>query len=69
MQQKTKIKPCPFCGKEAVINKIESHTHMLAIMPDYDGETFIECTGCTCAVSSKIEQEAVEAWNRRINDG
>lgn len=66
---KTGLKPCPFCGGEAVIDTIEPHAHMLALLPDYGGETFIECTGCTCAIVGKTEHEAVEAWNRRTDNG
>lgn len=70
MEKKTELKPCPFCGAEAIINTIEPHTHKLAaFMPDYEGGTFIECNGCTCAVSGKTDREAVEAWNRRVDNG
>lgn len=57
---------CPFCGGKAVINTIEPHKHEFAkFMPDYGGGTFIECTGCTCAISAETEQEAISAWNKR----
>lgn len=69
MDQKTELKPCPFCGAEAVINTIEPHSHIFAPMPDYEGGTFIECTGCTCVISGGTRQEAVEAWNRRADNG
>lgn len=33
-----KLKPCPFCGGEAVMNVIEPHTHEIAtFIPDYGG--------------------------------
>ena len=63
---KIKLKPCPFCGKQAIVNTIEPHTHIFAPLPDYGGGTFIECTGCTCAISGKTETEAVDAWNKRV---
>lgn len=60
------LKPCPFCGGEAVINTIEPHKHEVAkFMPDYPGGTFIECTGCTCALSGETEEKAIKAWNTR----
>lgn len=63
------LKPCPFCGGEAVINTIEPHTHEFAtFMPDYPGSTFVECTGCTCALSGDTEEKAIKAWNRRATD-
>lgn len=61
MQNKNypKLKPCPFCGGEAAIYKNE-------IM-----KTFcVYCTSCygkTAALFDK-ENDAVEAWNRRINE-
>lgn len=64
----TTLKPCPFCGKQAFVDTIEPHTHMFAPLPDYEGGTFIECTGCTCAISGKTKAEAVDAWNRRANE-
>lgn len=70
MEQKIELKPCPFCGGEAVITTIEPHVHMIAtFMADCEGETFIECTGCTCGISGKTEREAVEDWNRRADNG
>lgn len=60
MEQKIKLKPCPFCGAEAVMDTIKPHY--------YEGETFIECTGCTCAIAEKTEHEAIEAWNRRVDN-
>ena len=58
---------CPLCGIEAIINTIEPHTHHIGKMKiEYDGSTFIECTGCTCGVSGKTLEEAVATWNRRV---
>ena len=63
----SELKPCPFCGGEAIINEIEPHTHVFAtFMPDYGGSTFIECTGCTYAISGQTKDEAIAAWNRRV---
>ena len=61
------IKPCPFCGGEANLTVIEAHTHKMAtFMPDYPGGVFIECSGCTVAMSSETEEEATTLWNKRV---
>lgn len=59
------LKPCPFCGGEAVINVIEPHEHVVVNLPPYPGGAFIECTGCTCAMSGQSEEEVIKAWNTR----
>lgn len=61
-----RIKRCPFCGGEAIINVIPPHKHFLCNLPDYHGGAFIECTNCTCAISADTEEQAIEAWNRRV---
>ncbi len=49
-----KLKPCPFCGHEAQINK---------------DEWSIQCSYCPAYMGYfNTEQEAVEAWNRRVKD-
>lgn len=64
-----KLKPCPFCGGKANIVVVEPHTHEIAIfMPDYEGGAFVECNDCTCAISAKTKEMAIEAWNRRASD-
>ena len=69
----SELKPCPFCGGEAIMDYIEAHTHweqLAKIMPDYEGGHFIECTGCTCVLSSGNDRnDAIAAWNRRIDEG
>lgn len=57
------LKPCPFCGSEGVIN----HKKVL--------ETWlVECSNGSCPASYMIgydydtEEEAIAAWNRRINE-
>lgn len=62
-----KLKPCPFCGRTPYINEIAPHKHMLPGIPDCEGECFVECQ-CSCAISAKSRIEAVEKWNRRIDN-
>lgn len=56
------LKPCPFCGR---IGKIHSFN---------DSQYRVECTNSFCQASYMIgmdfdtEDEAIEAWNRRITD-
>ena len=61
------LKPCPFCGGEAVIMHVEPRIHIFAIfMPDCRGSHFIKCTGCTCVLTSGNDrEEAIAAWNKR----
>lgn len=57
------LKPCPFCGGKPFIS---------ARLP-YFGETLtvaVVCENCNAASKHKIkEEEAIEAWNRRAEDG
>ena len=50
MSNEYKLKPCPFCGSEAVINI----------------RHFAICTGCDASTAFfGSDKEAVEAWNTR----
>ncbi len=64
-----KLKPCPFCGGKALINEIPPHKHILVDLPDCEGECFIECTKCSCAISAGTKQKAISIWNRRADNG
>ena len=50
------LKPCPFCGGEAVMDS-----------DGYYRKTFwVSCTYCGCSTQSFwTEKESVEAWNKR----
>lgn len=56
-----KLKPCPFCGGEAEINRGYSF-----------GMTYIyevECENCKALMGVfESEAEAIEAWNRRTEE-
>lgn len=58
-----KIKPCPFCGKEAVLEDCG---------PSYYGEGrfFVRCSKCDIVQEHlwATKQTAIKRWNRRVND-
>lgn len=58
------LKPCPFCGGKATLHEIA------------DGQFYIDCAMqlgfCSVMPSTwtyNTEEEAVEAWNRRVDNG
>lgn len=65
------LKPCPFCGGEA---KIINYTNK-EVSP-HKNKTYVECSKCNSGtgvftqkgVSIEYIQEAIEAWNRRVDD-
>lgn len=55
------LKPCPFCGRKAVLEKYQ----------EFDGKNVYQvyCPDATTQVRTKwfhTEKEAIEAWNRRV---
>lgn len=51
-----KIKPCPFCGGEAIVEKTD-----VAFFR-------VRCKECACDIGRHwfmVEDKAIEAWNRR----
>lgn len=54
------LKPCPFCGGKA----------MLIWLP-YSRKIFVKCAEQCCKQNTiyKSREEAIEAWNRRAEDG
>lgn len=50
-----RLKPCPFCGGEAVISGCDG------------GEWSVICIVCDASIGYKgTEREAIEAWNIRV---
>lgn len=50
-----KLKPCPFCGGEAIIDGCD------------DTLWIVICKECNASIGYKeTKEEAIEAWNRRI---
>ena len=65
MSKETKLKPCPFCGNrvavEENINFGEPNDFIVYCNPSNGG----------CGAKTRLcesEEEAIEAWNRRVND-
>ena len=56
------LKPCPFCGADARVNRVP-----------YNGRThyYVECSnGCVEQIFPFMtEEEAIEEWNRRADNG
>ena len=56
---KQEMKPCPFCGSQGTLNH-------------YPGDGYLHmCTKCDGMVEKwfKTEDEAIAAWNKRIDGG
>lgn len=75
--KETKIKPCPFCGGKAYLER----SHRAFINAETTKVTFVRCTVCNARsgrvnisdygrTSSSVEasSKAVRAWNRRAGD-
>ncbi|MDO4301662.1 MAG: Lar family restriction alleviation protein [Clostridia bacterium] len=61
---KFKLKPCPFCGGEAVLVNIN-----VSGINDVPNPFEIHCKNCkSCSDWFTTEQKAVSAWNRRTNN-
>ena len=56
-----KLKPCPFCGGEAEINRVNKST----VLPQYK-VYYCYCKQCGCATGAcATEKLAAVAWNTR----
>ena len=63
-----KLKPCPFCGGEPILDE-----DSVAFTNKPKSCFQILCINRQCGVHLKTKwretkQEAIEAWNRRVND-
>ena len=56
------LKPCPFCGSEAATTYSAIFGFLVYCTND-------DCFMSEATMSDKAtEQDAIEAWNRRVND-
>jgi Lar family restriction alleviation protein len=73
-----KLKPCPFCGGKPYLEQ----RHRAFIKAETTRVAFVRCTECEArsnrfqlkdfgntAVSREANLKAIEAWNRRADDG
>lgn len=65
------LKPCPFCGADAVLTEHEPHDHspglvaLTGIPAKHPGSWTVECVACSCGMIHGAREEAIAAWNRR----
>ena len=57
--ERIELKPCPFCGRQAVIRYEDGYVHIVCAN---DG-CYARTDGCL------NEQEAARCWNRRVENG
>ena len=62
-----RLKPCPFCGGEAIVEKAKSKPYFERRLPYR-----VKCKWCHCALAYQFfetENDAIKAWNRRADNG
>ena len=63
-----KLKPCPFCGGEAEIVTNGELTKSKYYFVDVQCKN-TRCRGWSSVLDSRTRKQAIEAWNRRAEDG
>ena len=59
-----KLLKCPFCGREDIT---VSRSFIDPLTPDsLPDEVFVGCIRCDIGYIGESEEEAIEAWNRRV---
>ena len=59
------VLPCPCCCASVDIVCVPAHEHKILDLTAYQGGCFIECTGCTYAISGENKKEVLKAHNTR----
>lgn len=60
------LKPCPFCGGEAVLFTLEGYGHTMDKYENYE----VKCDVCHATTEYSLSRDlAIEAWNQRSNPG
>ena len=59
-----KLKPCPFCGSEAIMQTFKTAA-------EKDARFRVKCSSCFCETNwdNFSAEDAKELWNRRVDDG
>jgi len=61
------LKPCPFCGSEAIentLNNIYETVYNVSCSGEYDSS----CVGLTINYYSDYKEDSIKAWNKRVNN-
>lgn len=65
------LKPCPFCGGEAVPVYCEHGSKYMSNVLRLSNRGTIKCKRCEVELPRMYSRvsKAIEAWNRRVSDG
>lgn len=69
-----KLKPCPFCGEKPLVRMVDLRCITVADNVALRDEWYRVCCGnasCVCNTRTKkflSKDEAIEAWNRRVDN-
>ena len=64
------LKPCPFCGCKAAIRYTRGNQDGWVSNNYFPREmSFVECKNCHAKSGKRLAENAVKAWNRRVDNG